>query len=142
MTSPGERRRARRVPLNALPNGLIGRIRPGHPVRVLDMSSCGVLIETGRRLVPGMFVELHLEVPERRQTIRAQIVRCYVGVVLPEALVFRGALDFERPLPWMVRVGGCGDANGRALHSCQSGSPGVSALVTSRDSSSIHVQRP
>ncbi len=121
MTSPGERRRARRVPLNALPNGLIGRIRPGHPVRVLDMSSCGVLIETGRRLVPGMFVELHLEVPERRQTIRAQIVRCYVGVVLPEALVFRGALDFERPLPWMYELA---DVVTQTAGRCTAVSPG------------------
>ena len=81
VTSPGERRRARRVPLNALRNGLTGRIRPGHPVRVLDMSSCGVLIETGRRLVPGMFVELHLEVPKDarpsgRRSCAAMLASC------------------------------------------------------------------
>ena len=90
-------------------------------MRVLDMSSCGVLIETGRRLAPGMVVELHLEVPERRQTIRAQIVRCYVGVVLPEALVFRGALDFDGPLPWMYELPDVVTQNGRALHSEPSG---------------------
>ena len=104
MTSSVERRRARRLPLEALPDALCGRIRPGHPVRVLDMSSCGVLIETSRRLPPGMIVELHLELPERRHTMRAQVVRCYVGVVLPQALVFRGALDFERPLPWALEL--------------------------------------
>jgi hypothetical protein len=104
MTSPIERRRARRLPAGALPDPLFGRIRPGHQVRVLDMSSCGVLIETGRRLPPGMIVDLHLELRDRRHTIRAQVVRCYVGVVLPEAIVFRGALDFERPLPWVSEL--------------------------------------
>jgi hypothetical protein len=104
MTSPIERRRARRVPPEALPDTLFGRIRPGHQLRVLDISSCGVLVETGRRLPPGMIVDLHLELRDRRHTIRAQVVRCYVGVVFPEALVFRGALDFERPLPWVSEL--------------------------------------
>ena len=121
MIVAAERRRARRVASGALPDDLVGRIRPGHQVRVLNMSSCGVLIETSRRLPPGMIVELHLEVRERRHTIRAQVVRCYVGVVLPQLLVFRGALDFERSLAWVSELPEVVAATAGALRIGQSG---------------------
>lgn len=101
MTVPSDRRRARRLGAGELPDDLCGRIRPGHQVRIINVSSLGVLIESNRRLLPGTNVELHLELGDGRHQTRARVVRCLVGVVTPNALTFQGALDVERPIPWL-----------------------------------------
>ena len=85
-----------------MPDGLVGRIRPGHQVRVVNASSLGVLIESSRRLLPGTKVELHLELRDVRHQTRARVVRCEVGVVAAHALIFHGALEVERPIPWLA----------------------------------------
>ena len=100
-----------------MPDGLVGRIRPGHPIRIVNVSSLGVLIESGQRLLPGTNVELHLELRGVRHQTRARVVRCKVGVVTAHALIFHGALDVERPIPWLAKdseavgTGSTGHAN-------------------------------
>jgi hypothetical protein len=100
MTPPAERRGATRLGPLELPDDVQGRVRPGHQVRVLDMSPCGVLIETGRRLLPGSTVELQLETATGRHVTRAHVVRCYVGAVRAHGVVFRAGLELERPISW------------------------------------------
>lgn len=116
MTSPGERRGAERLLGDALPDDLRGRIRPGHPVRVVNVSSRGLLIETSRRLLPGTIVDVHLERRECRHLTRARVVRCQVGVVAPDGLIFRGALECDQPIPWFTDVaGGVGTGSNRHI---------------------------
>ena len=68
-------------------------------MRVLDLSRGGGLIESGARLLPGANVDLQLASVDARATIRARVVRCCVGSVSPVRIVFRGALQFDAPLP-------------------------------------------
>lgn len=75
-----------------------GRIRPGLPIRVVDLSDGGGLIETSARLQPGASVDLYLECATWRARIRARVVRCAVGSLSPARIIFRGALQFETPL--------------------------------------------
>ena len=102
MTPYSERRRYSRVPADQWEGGLSGRIRPGHQVRILQLSPAGVLVETDRRLPPGAVVEWSVETNAGRHVTRALVVRCYVCAVGPNTLVFRGALEFERLVPWLA----------------------------------------
>ena len=99
MTAQSERRQFQRVSFGDAADALAGRIRPGVVVRILDLSRGGGLIESGARLLPGANVDLQLESPDARATIRARVVRCCVGSVSPVRIVFRGALQFDAPLP-------------------------------------------
>lgn len=94
-----ERRQFRRVCLSGAADFVAGRIRPGVTVRVLDLSRGGGLIESGARLLPGTNVDLQIEAPNARTTIRARVVRCFVGSVSAVQVVFRGGLQFDVPLP-------------------------------------------
>jgi len=101
MTPYGERRRYFRVSADRWEGGLTGRIRPGHQVRVLQLSPGGVLVETDRRLTPGVVVEWYVETDVGRHTTRALVARCYVCAAGPATLLFRAALEFERLVPWL-----------------------------------------
>ena len=98
MTSPIERRRAERLGHRQLPEGTCGRIRPGHPVRIVDLSENGVRIETARRLLPGSSVDFVLESGVVRHATRAQVVRCDVRLVRADSLLFHGGLEFATPI--------------------------------------------
>jgi hypothetical protein len=75
-----------------------GRIRAGLPIRVVDLSEGGGLIETAARLRPGASVELYLESPLWRARVRARVIRCEVGSLAPARITFQGALEFDAPL--------------------------------------------
>jgi hypothetical protein len=84
-------------------HGILGaRVRPGHEVAVVDVSAAGILIETDRRLLPGASVEMQLETPARTVTIRGRVVRCAVARLRPALVCYRGAIAFERCLPWFI----------------------------------------
>jgi hypothetical protein len=78
------------------------RVRPGRQVAVVDISSGGALIETSHRLLPGTSVELHVEQLERSVTVRGRVLRCAVARVQATSLSYRGAIAFDRHLPWFV----------------------------------------
>jgi hypothetical protein len=102
MIGTADQRRARRLYGQELPEDLGGRIRPGHQVRVIDLSACGLLVETSRRLLPGTTVELAVEHKSGRHVTRALVVRCYVSMVLADTVTFRGALAMEQPIAALV----------------------------------------
>jgi hypothetical protein len=81
------------------------RIRPGHPAAVVDVSSHGALLETGHRLLPGHPVELQIQTDQARANVRARVVRCAVVGVRATSLSYRGAVVFDRHLPWFVADG-------------------------------------
>jgi len=79
---------------------LRARVRPGHVVVVIDVSAGGVFVETTHRLLPGTNVELQLESETRNENIRGRIVRCTVARLYPATVFYRGAIAFDRYLPW------------------------------------------
>ena len=79
------------------------RIRPGDRAVVIDASPRSVLLETHRRLVPGSVVELQMEISNsERVTIRGRVVRSSVSRLCATSVSYRGAVLFDRHLPWFV----------------------------------------
>ena len=93
-----EKRRHPRVRHEDADTTVTGRIRPGLPIRVVDLSEGGGLIETAARLRPGASVELYLESSNWRARIRARVIRCEVGSLAAARITFQGALEFDAPL--------------------------------------------
>jgi hypothetical protein len=87
------------------------RVRPGHLATVVDVSAGGVLVETEHRLLPGSSVELQLESESRSEKFRGRVVRCSVVRVRPESVSYRGAIAFDRHLPWYEEDDGYGVPN-------------------------------
>jgi len=77
-------------------------VRPGHRARLIDVSAGGALIETSHRLLPGASVELQVETASDRTSVRGQVVRCAVVRLRPTWVCYRGAIAFDRHLPWFV----------------------------------------
>lgn len=77
-------------------------VRPGHRVRVIDASSRGALVETSHRLLPGTVVELQVETGTDRVSVRGHVLRCAVVRLRPTWVCYRGAIAFDRHLPWFV----------------------------------------
>ena len=71
-------------------------LRPGCPVRVIDISSAGVQVESARPLRPGTRVHVRLASDHRSLVLFAQIIRCHVWALDPDTGVkYRGALEFD-----------------------------------------------
>jgi hypothetical protein len=92
-----DRRSEPRLPATAV---AIARatLRPGCPVRVVDISAAGVRVESDRPLRPGSRVHVRLVCDHCSLVLFAQIVRCEVAEIDPESgLKYRGALQFDEP---------------------------------------------
>ena len=77
-------------------------VRPGSRARLIDVSAGGALIETSHRLLPGTSVELWVETGTDRARVRGRVLRCLVVRVRPTWVCYRGAIAFDRHLPWFV----------------------------------------
>jgi hypothetical protein len=96
--SRGDRRRAERVPAAETPWGDAARLRTGHDVRVLDISTNGALILLPVRLQVGGRVEVSLTEADtdNRLVVTGVAQRCHVANLNP--LTYVGALEFEHEL--------------------------------------------
>jgi hypothetical protein len=61
----------------------------------VDASDSGMLVE-GARLLPGTHVDVHVVTVEGRVLVRSRVVRAYVAALRGDAVVYRGALAFDR----------------------------------------------
>jgi PilZ domain-containing protein len=104
MTPSGfiERRHAQRLKEVEEHRIVATRVRPGIRARLIDVSAGGALIETTCRLLPGASVELHVETTTSHLRMRGRVLRCSVSRVRPACMVYRGAIGFDRHLPWFV----------------------------------------
>jgi hypothetical protein len=100
-----DRRHARRLP-SAEHRISAVRIRPGLAATVIDLSASGALLETTHRLLPGNTVEVHMERGASRCCVRARIDRCAVATLRAGTIFYRGAVMFDRHLPWFVAPDG------------------------------------
>ena len=71
------------------------KLRLGHEVSVLNVSSHGILIEGPARLRPGSQVELQIETPSSR--LHALIARCEVSLLDENGVTYRAGLTFAKP---------------------------------------------
>ena len=76
------------------------RVKPGHDVELIDISSGGALVEGARRLLPGTAVELFLVAGDLCASIRGRVLRCAIVGLKPTAVSYRGAIGFDSDLPW------------------------------------------
>jgi hypothetical protein len=97
-----DRRGARRLEAFEEHNIVSASVQPGHRARVIDVSAGGALIETCLRLLPGTSVELQVENRTARANVRGQVLRCTVVRLRPTWVCYRGAIAFDRHLPWFV----------------------------------------
>lgn len=100
--SSSDRRQMRRH-LHADDHGIVStRVRPGHRAKLIDVSAGGALIETSHRLLPGTSVELHVETRSHRTNVRGRVLRCAIVLLRPSWVCYRGAIGFDRHLPWLL----------------------------------------
>jgi hypothetical protein len=69
----------------------------GFPMRLVNLSSTGLLAETNQRLCPGRTVDVFLRYGGVRRVLRATVIRSSMHAVAPNP-VFRAALQFEDTL--------------------------------------------
>ena len=69
----------------------------GFPMKLVNLSSTGLLAETSQRLCPGRTVDVFLRYGGVRRVLRATVIRSSMHAVAPTP-VFRAALQFEDSL--------------------------------------------
>jgi hypothetical protein len=69
----------------------------GFPMKLVNLSSTGLLAETHQRLCPGRTVDVFLRYGGIRRVLRATVIRSSMHAVAPTP-VFRAALQFEEML--------------------------------------------
>ena len=78
------------------------QLRPGRRAMLINIGAGGALIETGHRLLPGSNVDLVLERSQYRASVRGRVLRCAVVRLQSASICYRGAIGFDRSLPWFV----------------------------------------
>ena len=68
-------------------------LRPGKPIRLLNITSRAALVEYAARLRPGSHIEIQLAGPDSRASVRGRIDRCHVAALEP--IRYRGVVLFE-----------------------------------------------
>ena len=76
------------------------------------------MIETTHRLLPGTPIELHVETRSHRTNVRGRVLRCAIVLVRPSWVCYRGAIGFDRHLPWLLD-----ESDGASGGSVRSGVP-------------------
>lgn len=95
-----ERRASDRMLARTMEGMERARLRPGRLAQILDLSTGGALIETDWRLLPGTRVEMQVGDPVPLFRVAGRILRCHVVLLDRDRVRYRGALKFEKPLPF------------------------------------------
>jgi hypothetical protein len=103
-----ERRRSPRYAAGALHGIVAVCVRPGCEGGLVNVSASGMLIETVQQLRPGALVDVQLSTADARQSVRGHVLRCAVWRVTPAGIAYRGAIAFDRLLPWFFVEGRSG----------------------------------
>jgi len=100
VTQPPPQRQERRGAERREPHQFKVELRlavAGFPMRLVNLSSTGLLAETNQRLCPGRTVDVFLRYGGVRKVLRATVIRSSMHAVAPNP-VFRAALQFEDTL--------------------------------------------
>jgi hypothetical protein len=103
MTLDATERRVTRRQQSVSEHGIVSAlVRPGINASVVDLSVAGVLIETHHRLLPGSSIEIYFGQERRLPAVRGRVLRCSVAHLEAELIRYRGAVLFDRHLPWLL----------------------------------------
>jgi CheY-like chemotaxis protein len=92
------RKRARRLRMSDVPWLSTVKLSWGQKLRLLNISSSGVLVESGVRLAPGSTTEIELDGPGLALAVPARVVRCRVSEVDSLGVKYETAAMFEHPV--------------------------------------------
>lgn len=82
--------------------GVCARIRLGHRLVVIDVSSSGALVEGPCPLRPGARIEVQLDTEVRGSMVAARVTRCVVSAIDPDlGVTYRSALAFAESCDWV-----------------------------------------
>jgi CheY-like chemotaxis protein len=98
LVSNGAQRRARRRTMSEVAWVSTVKLSWGQYLRVVNISSSGVLVESGVRLSPGSATKFHIEGPDTALVVPARVVRCRVSDVDSLGVKYETAAAFDRPV--------------------------------------------
>jgi hypothetical protein len=96
------RRRARRLPVSDVPWLTTVRLAWGESLRLLNISSSGMLVESGVRLSPGHAMQIRLNGPGLSRAVPARVTRCRVSDVDSLGVKYQTAAMFEHPVEDLI----------------------------------------
>jgi CheY-like chemotaxis protein len=102
LVSSGSRKRARRLPVSDVPWLSNVKLAWGHSLRLLNISSSGVLVESGVRLSPGSTTKIQLDGTGLALTVPARVIRCRVSDVNSLGVTYETAAMFDRPVAELI----------------------------------------
>lgn len=95
-----ERRAAKRWRLHEVPQ--ISEVKMlSQPVKVLNVSRTGLLMNSTSRLIPGRQTRLRFEGPSLSTWVPSRIARCEVGSLEGGRIVYVVGVVFDTPLPFV-----------------------------------------
>jgi CheY-like chemotaxis protein len=109
---PRNRRRASRHKPEELPCPLRARLAAGGDIRLVDISSLGILLETRSELTPGSIVHLQVLGGDAAMSIAARLVRTELARASGSDLMYRVAAAFARE----IDLSALHEAPGAGLH--------------------------
>jgi hypothetical protein len=82
-------------------------LRPGNAVTLVNLATNGALVHSVRPLPPGRPIHIQIAGGPRIVRVAGFVLRCGVGVIGADGVVYVGALKFDTPcdLPWPQRLG-------------------------------------
>jgi hypothetical protein len=92
-----DRRGDERLTAGERPDLISVRVRPGITASLVDISRRGAALDTDRRLLPGRFVHVQFLIVSGGVTMRARVVRSVVAQLSAGRVVYRCAVQFDRP---------------------------------------------
>ena len=103
--SSGTTKRAQRWSLSDLPWLSSVKLPWGQPLRLLNISSSGVLVESGIRLSPGSATSVKIGGPDVALVVPARVVRCRVSTVDSLGVKYETAAAFDQPVAELISSG-------------------------------------
>ena len=93
-----ERRTALRLPQQAVPWLSSARLACDTQISLVNISSSGVLIESGSKFIPGSTTELHLSGPERNLVVPVRFIRSEIASIDRVGVKYHAAAAFGREI--------------------------------------------
>jgi hypothetical protein len=81
-------------------------VRPGYDTTIVNLSTCGVLVETRHRLLPGHWLDMRMQVDGHTRRVRGLVVRCSIWTLASAVAAYRAGIMFEYPQVWPVDAPG------------------------------------
>jgi hypothetical protein len=79
------------------------RLPWGVDVHLVNISSTGLLIESGSKLTPGVTLDLRLSGPDTAMLVKARFVRSEVARIDGRGVRYHAAAEFEKALDFLAR---------------------------------------